>query len=43
MIVHAMDPPALFPYKAPQMRKVFAAFQALLRRAGARGRPAAAA
>jgi hypothetical protein len=30
MIVHAMDPPALFPYKAPQMRKVFAAFRAML-------------
>ncbi|HEV2958049.1 MAG TPA: hypothetical protein VGX95_18185 [Xanthobacteraceae bacterium] len=43
MIVHAMDPPALFPYKAPQMRKVFAAFEAMLRKAGARGRPAAAA
>jgi hypothetical protein len=43
MIVHAMDPPALFPYKAPQMRKVFAAFQAMLHRAGERGRSAAAA
>ncbi len=30
MIVHAMDPPDLFPYKGPQMRKVFAAFQAML-------------
>jgi hypothetical protein len=30
MIVHAMDPPALFPYKAPQMRKVFDAFHAML-------------
>ena len=35
MIVHAMDPPDLFPYKAPQMRKVFDAFRAmLLARAG---------
>jgi hypothetical protein len=42
MIVHAMDPLSLFPYKAPQMRKVFAAFEALLRGA-ATGRPAAAA
>jgi len=37
MIVHAMDSPDLFPYKPPQMRKVFAAFLALLERA-ARGR-----
>lgn len=29
-IVHNMDPPAVFPYKAPQMRKVFAAFIAML-------------
>lgn len=43
MIVHAMDPPALFPYKAPQMRKVFDAFEAMLRNASARPRPAAAA
>jgi hypothetical protein len=33
MIVHAMDPPDLFPYKRPQMLKVFAAFQALLAKA----------
>jgi hypothetical protein len=32
MIVHDMDPPDLFPYKKPQMRKVFEAFQAMLRR-----------
>lgn len=43
MIVHAMDPPELFPYKAPQMRKVFGAFEAMLRGAGATRRPAAAA
>lgn len=30
-IVHLMDPPTLFPYKQPQMQKVFAAFDALLR------------
>ncbi len=35
MIVHDMDPPDLFPYKQPQMRKVFDAFQAMLRAAGA--------
>lgn len=35
MIVHAMDPPDLFPYKRPQMEKVFAAFVAMLERAGA--------
>ena len=36
MIVHNMDPPDLFPYKQPQMRKVFSAFTEMLkRRAGA--------
>ena len=30
MIVHDMDPPELYPYKAPAMRKLFAAFQALI-------------
>jgi hypothetical protein len=29
-IVHDMDPPDLFPYKIPQMRKVFDAFAAML-------------
>jgi hypothetical protein len=33
MIVHAMDPPDMFPYKPPQMRKVFDAFRAMLQRA----------
>ena len=33
MIVHSMDPPDLFPYKRPQMGKVFKAFQAMLYRA----------
>jgi hypothetical protein len=31
-IIHLMDPPELFPYKQPQMRKVFAAFDAMIRR-----------
>jgi hypothetical protein len=39
MIVHSMDPPELFPYKAPQMRKVRDAFRAMLRRKC--GRPVA--
>lgn len=30
MIVHAMDPVDMFPYKQPQMRKVFAAFRQML-------------
>ena len=30
MIVHAMDSPEIFPYKPPQMQKIFAAFRALL-------------
>lgn len=35
MIVHALDPDALYPYKKPQMRKLFGAFEAMLRaRAG---------
>jgi hypothetical protein len=31
MIVHAMDPPDRFAYKAEPMRKLFAAFEAMLR------------
>jgi hypothetical protein len=31
-IVHDMDPPDIFPYKLPQMRKVFDAFAAMLDR-----------
>lgn len=35
MIVHNMDPPTIFPYKAPQMRKIFAAVADMIeRRAG---------
>jgi hypothetical protein len=30
MTVHAMDPVDLFPYKQPQMRKVFGAFRQML-------------
>jgi hypothetical protein len=34
-IVHDMDPPDIYPYKVPQMRKLFDAFAAMLhRRAG---------
>lgn len=40
MIVHAMDPEDVFPYKAVQMRKLFGAFQAMLRDR-ARSAPAA--
>jgi hypothetical protein len=35
MIVHAMDPPDIFPYKQPQMDTVFGAFQAMLRKRAA--------
>src|ERR1700716_2231999 len=31
-IVHNMDPPDIFPYKQPQMRKIFHAFAAMLDR-----------
>jgi hypothetical protein len=31
-IVHDMDPPNLFPYKAPQMRRIFDAFAAMIER-----------
>ena len=31
MIVHALDPEDLYPYKKPQMAKLFAAFEAFLR------------
>lgn len=35
-IIHMMDPPALFPYKPPQMRRVIAAFGAMLASAAGR-------
>ena len=39
MLVHAMDPVDLYPYKQPQMRKVFDAFRAmLLSRSAGRGK-----
>jgi len=34
-IIHLMDPPGMFPYKPPQMRRVFAAFGDMLDRAKA--------
>ena len=33
MVVHAMDPVDVFPYKQPAMHKLFAAFRALLQKA----------
>jgi hypothetical protein len=41
-VVHNMDPPAVFPYKAPQMRKIFDAFAAMLERRAARAGECAA-
>ena len=41
-IVHDMDPPAIFPYKAPQMRKIFNAFAAMIERRAQQGRERAA-
>ena len=32
MVVHDMDPPSLYPYKGPQMQRVFQAFRDLLGR-----------
>jgi hypothetical protein len=34
-IIHLMDPPDLFPYKHPQMHRVFAAFDRMLQRRAA--------
>jgi hypothetical protein len=31
-IIHMMDPPDLFPYKQTQMRRIFRAFEDMLRR-----------
>lgn len=39
MIVHAIDPVEVFPYKQPQMRKVFSAFRAMLADAAKRTLP----
>ena len=41
-IVHDMDPPDVFPYKVPQMQKVFEAFAAMLHRRAGRPNEAAA-
>lgn len=38
-VVHAMDPVDLFPYKQPQMQKVFAAFRTMLGKAAQQGMP----
>jgi hypothetical protein len=37
-----LDPPEIFPYKAPQMRKVFDAFAAMLERRARHAREQAA-
>ena len=42
MIVHAMDPESVFPYKARQMNRLFGAFQAMLRGRALEARAAAA-
>jgi len=39
MVVHDMDPVEIFPYKQPQMRKVFHAFRGLLAKAVDSGGP----
>jgi hypothetical protein len=41
-VVHNMDPPEVFPYKPPQMRKIFDAFAAMLERRVRRGQEQAA-
>jgi hypothetical protein len=41
-VVHNMDPPEVYPYKAAQMRKIFEAFAAMLERRVAAGRERAA-
>ena len=41
-VVHNMDPPVVFPYKPPQMRKIFAAFTAMLSRHAGEGKASAA-
>lgn len=41
-VVHNMDSPELFPYKPPQMRKIFKAFAAMLCRRARQGRERAA-
>jgi hypothetical protein len=41
-VVHNMDSPELYPYKAPQMRRIFDAFAAMLERHARRAREKAA-
>jgi hypothetical protein len=41
-VVHNMDPAEIFPYKPPQMQKIFAAFLAMLERRAAERRERAA-
>ncbi|MCK1710886.1 MULTISPECIES: hypothetical protein [unclassified Bradyrhizobium] len=41
-VVHNMDSPVVFPYKPPQMRKIFAAFTAMLSRHAEAGEGSAA-
>ncbi|MGL9616477.1 hypothetical protein QRQ56_00625 [Bradyrhizobium sp. U531] len=41
-VVHNMDSPVVFPYKPPQMRKIFAAFSAMLSRHAGAGEGSAA-
>ena len=41
-VVHNMDSPEIFPYKPPQMRKIFDAFAAMLERRVRRGQEQAA-
>ena len=41
-VVHNMDSPELFPYKPPQMRKIFEAFTAMLYGRARQGRERAA-
>jgi glutathione synthase/RimK-type ligase-like ATP-grasp enzyme len=41
-VVHNMDSPEVFPYKGPQMRKIFGAFAGMLSRRAAGGRERAA-
>ena len=41
-VVHNMDPPEIFPYKPPQMRKIFGAFAAMLCRRARHNREQAA-
>ncbi|HEX4327269.1 MAG TPA: hypothetical protein VH105_10640, partial [Burkholderiales bacterium] len=42
MVVHALDPVDLYPYKPAAMHKLFAAFRAMLLRAAGGREPAAA-